>query len=204
MPDVPVIDAHVHLWEPTRFAMAWLDGDETIGKLFWPRRLSRPIARGFPLRRTSTSRWTYRHTTHCSKRSGRQSGRRKTRASPLSSRTRRSNTARECGPISTPSSRCRRSSKECVVSFRANPDVQISLAPGVRARGATALRIRPLVRPLHLPPATPRNHRPRAAVSAGGFRARPHRQAEYRRGTSSTRGVRRSANSRSFRMSRAR
>lgn len=34
MPDVPVIDAHVHLWEPTRFAMAWLDGDETIGKSF--------------------------------------------------------------------------------------------------------------------------------------------------------------------------
>lgn len=36
MPDVPVIDAHVHLWDPTRFAMPWLEGDENIGRPFGP------------------------------------------------------------------------------------------------------------------------------------------------------------------------
>ncbi|MDB5058524.1 MAG: amidohydrolase 2 [Chloroflexi bacterium] len=34
MPDVPIVDSHLHLWDPTRFRMAWLDGDEVLEKPF--------------------------------------------------------------------------------------------------------------------------------------------------------------------------
>ncbi|MFN8522240.1 MAG: amidohydrolase family protein [Chloroflexota bacterium] len=34
MPIVPIIDSHVHLWDPTRFHMPWLDGNERIGRAF--------------------------------------------------------------------------------------------------------------------------------------------------------------------------
>lgn len=36
MVDLPVVDAHVHLWDPTHFAMPWLEGDPVIGQPFGP------------------------------------------------------------------------------------------------------------------------------------------------------------------------
>ena len=34
MPLGPIVDSHVHLWDPTRFRMPWLDDNERIGKPF--------------------------------------------------------------------------------------------------------------------------------------------------------------------------
>ena len=35
-PDLAIVDAHVHLWDPTHFAMPWLADDPTIGVPFGP------------------------------------------------------------------------------------------------------------------------------------------------------------------------
>lgn len=34
MPNFPIIDAHVHLWDPTHFRMSWLDGNEVLDKRY--------------------------------------------------------------------------------------------------------------------------------------------------------------------------
>lgn len=32
MPNVPLVDAHLHLWDPAWFRMSWLDGNETLDR----------------------------------------------------------------------------------------------------------------------------------------------------------------------------
>src|SRR5262249_51800409 len=34
MPDFPIVDSHVHLWDPTHFRMSWLDANPAIDKPF--------------------------------------------------------------------------------------------------------------------------------------------------------------------------
>ena len=34
MPNFPIVDSHVHLWDPQHFRMAWTDGNATLGRPF--------------------------------------------------------------------------------------------------------------------------------------------------------------------------
>jgi L-fuconolactonase len=36
MPDFPIVDAHLHLWDPQHFAIPWLDGNATLNRRFTP------------------------------------------------------------------------------------------------------------------------------------------------------------------------
>ena len=36
MPDFPIVDAHLHLWDPQHFAIRWLEGDATLNQRFTP------------------------------------------------------------------------------------------------------------------------------------------------------------------------
>lgn len=34
MPDFPIVDSHVHLWDPTHFRMSWLDGNAVLDQTY--------------------------------------------------------------------------------------------------------------------------------------------------------------------------
>ena len=34
MPDFPIVDSHVHLWDPRHFRMSWLDGNDILDKTY--------------------------------------------------------------------------------------------------------------------------------------------------------------------------
>lgn len=36
MPDVPIVDAHVHLWDPAHCRLSWLDKNELLNKVYGP------------------------------------------------------------------------------------------------------------------------------------------------------------------------
>jgi predicted TIM-barrel fold metal-dependent hydrolase len=36
MPDFPIVDAHLHLWDPRHFAIPWLDGNATLNRRYTP------------------------------------------------------------------------------------------------------------------------------------------------------------------------
>jgi L-fuconolactonase len=36
MPNVPIVDAHVHLWDPDRLRLAWIDGNTRLNRRFGP------------------------------------------------------------------------------------------------------------------------------------------------------------------------
>ena len=159
MPDVSIVDAHLHLWDPTHFRMSWLDTIALLNKPYGPAEY-RTHTEGLPIEAMVylqvevepayallEARWVEERAKEDPRIQGIVAWR--------AARIRRPG-ARLPGRLAGVHVRLSRASGACI---QFEPNLDFCLQPRLRARRATAGRLRPLVRHLHRPPPLPEHDR---------------------------------------------